>query len=241
MKLIISCEHASSAIPSDYQHLFKHAGHDLITHKAIDFGAKHLAEALRDAFQCPCVLAETSRLLIDFNRSLTNRHCFSDYTSKLNAEQKKSVIDTYYKPYRTDVETHIHEAIQKKQRVLHLSVHSFTPIFEGVVRNADVGLLYDPRRTHEKSLAEAWKKHLVGDDGLYRVRMNYPYRGSSDGFTSALRKQYDDEHYIGLELEVNQRLVMVHPDPESLVQITARVIQSLKTVFSDHGVPGSLP
>jgi len=232
MKLMISCEHASSDIPPDYQHLFQDAEHDLITHKAIDFGAKHLAEALKEAFKCPCVLAETSRLLIDFNRSLTNKHCFSDYTSGLEHAEKQSIIHTYYAPYRKAVEALIHEAVQKKQRVLHLSVHSFTPILDGVIRNADFGLLYDPIRTHEKHLAHAWKPHLVGDDAQYRVRMNYPYRGSSDGFTSALRKHYHPDEYVGIELELNQRLVMVHPNPESLIQVTARIIQSLQTVLA---------
>lgn len=232
MTLIISCEHASSDIPSEYQYLFQDAEHDLITHKAVDFGAKYIAEALRDAFNCPCVLAKTSRLLIDFNRSLTHKQCFSEYTSKLDPEQKQSVMDTYYVPYRQAVEALIHEAVQKKQRVLHLSVHSFTPVLNGEIRYADIGLLYDPKRAHEKALAKAWKPHLVRDDELYRVRMNYPYKGSSDGFTSALRKHYGPDEYVGIELEINQRLVMVHPNPESLMQVTARVIQSLQTVLA---------
>ncbi len=34
--------------------------------------------------------------------------------------------------------------------------------------------------------------------------MNQPYKGSSDGFPTALRRKFP-KHYIGVELEVNQR------------------------------------
>ncbi len=232
MKLIISCEHASSRIPPEYQYLFqeKKAEDDLLTHKAIDFGAQHLAQALGNAFGCPYMLAQTSRLLIDFNRSLHHKHCFSTYTSALSAEEKKSIIHLYYVPYRQAVEDLIHTYILQKYQVFHLSVHSFTPVLHGVTRNTDFGLLYDPSRTHEKSLARVWKKHLVGDGKQYRVRMNYPYRGSSDGFTSALRKQYKSDDYIGIELEVNQRLMI--SKPQLLSHVTAIILQSLKIVTS---------
>ena len=231
MKLIISCEHASDVIPHHYQYLFKEAEDDLLTHKAIDFGAEQLALALGKIFNSPCILAKTSRLLIDLNRSLNNKNCFSDYTSVLDIAEKKSIIDTYYTPYRNAIEELVHASVSKKQQVFHLSVHSFTPVLHGVTRDVDFGLLYDPSRAHEKAMAYAWKKHLVGDDGLYRIRMNYPYRGSSDGFTSALRMQYDDDDYLGLELEVNQRLVM--DNSELGVHATTLIIQSLKAVFNE--------
>lgn len=227
MKLIISCEHATNRIPPDYQYLFKQAEHELLTHRAIDFGAEHLAQALGDAFKSPCIFAKTSRLLIDYNRSLKNKHCFSKYTSALDVINKKYLIDRYYTPYRQAVEALVHAYTQQKHRVLHLSVHSFTPILDGMTRHADFGLLYDPSRTHEKAFAYAWKKHLSRDDAPYRVRMNYPYRGTSDGFTSALRKQYDNDQYIGIELEVNQNLIFTHN--QFCADIINTVIHSLKT------------
>lgn len=35
--------------------------------------------------------------------------------------------------------------------------------------------------------------------------MNYPYLGKADGFTTSLREEFQ-EQYIGLELELNQKL-----------------------------------
>lgn len=230
MKLIISCEHSTNVIPPDYQYLFKNDD-NLATHMGIDFGAKYLAEALAHYFKCPCTLAKVSRLLIDCNRSLKNKGCFSDYTSSLSATKKNHIIDTYYVPYREAVEALIDAYVQKKHRVLHLSIHSFTPVLSGVIRHADFGLLYDPTRGHEKTFVYTWKKNLLGDSTPYRIRMNYPYRGTSDGFTSALRKRYDNDQYMGIELEVNQSLVMANHRFRKHVIDT--IIHSLKTTFTE--------
>ena len=40
-----------------------------------------------------------------------------------------------------------------------------------------------------------------------RVRYNYPYRGDSDGLTTWLRKKHPAARYLGIEIEINQRLV----------------------------------
>ena len=41
------------------------------------------------------------------------------------------------------------------------------------------------------------------------VRRNYPYAGKGDGLTSYLRKRFPRTAYVGVELEVNQRIVIV--------------------------------
>ena len=40
-----------------------------------------------------------------------------------------------------------------------------------------------------------------------RVRLNYPYRGDSDGLTTWLRRRHPAARYLGIELEINQALV----------------------------------
>jgi hypothetical protein len=88
--------------------------------------------------------------------------------------------------------------------VLHIGSHSFTPSLDGVVRNADVGLLYDPRRLREAAFCDAWLAALEAR-GAGRVRRNYPYAGTSDGLPTLLRHRYGADDYLGIELEVNQR------------------------------------
>jgi predicted N-formylglutamate amidohydrolase len=90
---------------------------------------------------------------------------------------------------------------------LHLGVHSFTPQIDGRLRTADVGLLYDPSRSSERRFCERWKSSLREIAPNRRVRRNYPYRGKSDGFTTHLRRTIDSPQYLGIELEVNQRVL----------------------------------
>jgi hypothetical protein len=39
------------------------------------------------------------------------------------------------------------------------------------------------------------------------MRRNYPYRGTSDGLTTHCRRLLPDRAYVGLEIELNQRLL----------------------------------
>ena len=101
-------------------------------------------------------------------------------------------------------------------------------MFEGITRNAGIGLLYDPKRHGEKEVAREWAGLLNQQTPTYRVRMNYPYSGSSDGFTTTLRKQHPEKDYLGIELEINQTLVK---DEESLNAVISALSQSLKELL----------
>jgi predicted N-formylglutamate amidohydrolase len=80
-------------------------------------------------------------------------------------------------------------------------------VLHGELRNADVGLLYDPRRSGEKGLCTRWQKILEELDPKIRVRRNYPYPGVADGLTTWLRRRVSERNYVGVELEVNQALL----------------------------------
>jgi hypothetical protein len=47
----------------------------------------------------------------------------------------------------------------------------------------------------------------------WSVRRNYPYLGRSDGLTTYLRRRFDRDRYVGVEIEVNQRLCGARPLP----------------------------
>jgi predicted N-formylglutamate amidohydrolase len=86
-------------------------------------------------------------------------------------------------------------------------VHSFTPVWRGAKRNFAIGILYDPNRPRERSLAIDWQRRLRAELPRLGVRRNAPYRGDADGLTTALRREFPAERYLGLELELNQRAI----------------------------------
>lgn len=205
--LLISCEHASSRVPPRYGAVLRGARPLLATHRACDIGAADLARRLGRDFAAPVFLASWTRLLVDANRSPGHRDLFSEWTRQLDPRRREEILATYYAPYRGGVSSALRGLLVARRKVLHLSVHSFVPRLNGVVRRADVGLLYDPSRRLERALCARWKQLLATRAPALRVRRNYPYRGTSDGFSVALRRQLSASHYACIELEVNQALM----------------------------------
>jgi len=121
---------------------------------------------------------------------------------------RAKIVAQYYRPYRAEAERLVRRAIARGRRVIHVSAHSFTPELNGKVRGADVGLLYDPARAGEADLCARWKASLAAIAPQLRVRRNYPYAGKGDGLTRDLRLRYPPRAYIGIELEVNQGIVL---------------------------------
>lgn len=206
--LLITCEHASNAIPTEYLHLFQQ-GRDpvLNTHRAFDIGTKALFDELVKTLPCTHLCAKWSRLIVDLNRSLKNPQCLSEFTQQLETQEQKSLLQQYYVPYRNQVTQYVHELIAKHGRLIHLSIHSFTPNLAGKIRQGDIGLLYDPQRAEEKSLCLHWQNLLKQKAPHYRVRRNYPYQGVSDSIMRPFRREYSSKKYIGIELESNQAIL----------------------------------
>jgi predicted N-formylglutamate amidohydrolase len=99
----------------------------------------------------------------------------------------------------------VRQAIADYGHVIHLSSHSFTPELNSKVRNADIGLLYDPSRPGEVELCERWQTILKACAPDLRVRRNYPYAGKGDGLTAWFRQRLPPGAYVGIELEINQK------------------------------------
>lgn len=204
--VFVSCEHASNRVPEAYRHLFKGQDAVLETHRGCDIGSQALAEALAAEFMAPLLSADISRLLVDLNRPLTSRSLFSEFTRPLPHPERQNLLRRYHHPYWKAAEDHAAGIISSRGQVLHISVHSFTPVLHGEVRNADIGLLYDPRRSAEKALSLEWQEHLAARRPDLRIRRNYPYRGNAAALVTTLRGRFPARVYLGIELEVNQQI-----------------------------------
>ncbi|MDN3594124.1 N-formylglutamate amidohydrolase [Zunongwangia endophytica] len=222
MKLILTCEHATNALPQEFSYLKNDQDPVWATHRAYDPGAFKLFQELEEIADFSFVY-NFSRLLIEPNRSLHHPNLFSEYSKSLSNNEKSELINSYYLNYRNKVEKCISEFIKIGEDVIHISVHSFTPILNGVERKADIGLLYDPARGVEKDFAKIWKLNLSKELDL-KVRFNYPYLGKADGFTTYLRNKFST-NYAGLELEVNQKFVAENEFSEVMM---ASITRSLK-------------
>lgn len=205
---IITCEHGGNRIPAPYRRLFRGQRALLDSHRGHDPGSLVMAKALASTYRAPLVASTTSRLLIDLNRSIGHPQLFSATTRAAPPETRAQIVEHHYRPYRVQVERLVRQAVSRGHRVIHISSHSFTAELDGRVRGADVGLLYHPGRRGEAEVCARWKESLAASAPELRVRRNYPYAGKGDGLTSHLRLRFAQSDYVGIELEVNQSIVL---------------------------------
>jgi predicted N-formylglutamate amidohydrolase len=232
-EVIVTCEHGGNDVPTRYRQLFAQRRRTLHSHRGFDPGAIVLARELASACNAVLVSAKTSRLLVELNRSPHHTQLFSEFTRNLPRETKEEILHRYYRPYRARVEQFIRAAIGSRTRVVHLSSHTFTPVLDGIVRNADVGLLYDPRRPLERLFCERWSSLLAQRIAPLRVRRNYPYRGYDDGFTTTLRRSFPANRYLGIEIEVNQKHALTAGD--AWRRLRRDIVQSALDMLAQAG------
>ena len=217
--LMITCEHASNALPDFVLRAFRDSNgipdDVLASHRGYDIGAYKifsiLVKRLKPDFHSA---SKFSRLVVDMNRSSTSKSFYSEYTSSLPNTVKARMLSLWEK-YREKIESFVAGKIPEKQRkaakeaplkVIHLGIHSFTPVLNGVERDADVGILYDPSRPSEAQIAENLIKSIKERAPWLKIRKNYPYLGKSDGLTTTLRQKFGPS-YAGIEIEINQKLL----------------------------------
>lgn len=189
-----------------------------------------MARDLARAFRAPLVFSTISRLLVDLNRSIGHPRLFSEATRTAPAKLRATIIERHYQPYRARVERLVLRSVSRGRRVIHVSSHSFTPELDGNVRRADVGLLYHPGRRPEAALCNRWKDSLASLAPHLRVRRNYPYAGKGDGLTSHLRRRFPQTSYVGIELEMNQAIVLAAGRPWKALRRT--LVDSLRAAHA---------
>ncbi|MCA8923348.1 MAG: N-formylglutamate amidohydrolase [Planctomycetes bacterium] len=208
--VVVTCEHASCAVPEGVSLGVAEAVLD--THHGWDPGAATLALRLASARCAPLLAGEVTRLVVDLNRLETNPQVIPERSFEvavpgnvgLDPAERERRLTRYHRPYRAAARRLVGDARRWGGRCLHLSTHSFVPELEGRVRHVEVGILFDPDRALEAEHAE----RLI--EGLRRLgwdaRANQPYLGVADGLTTWLRGEFS-EGYAGIEVEASQALL----------------------------------
>ncbi|MEP5760155.1 MAG: N-formylglutamate amidohydrolase, partial [Litoreibacter sp.] len=145
-KVVIVCEHASAHIPATFNNLGL-SDDALQSHIAWDPGAMAVATRMMDALDAVLIAAKTSRLVYDCNRppdahdAMPARSEVFDVPGNagLSAEQKTARVVGYYEPFRTTVA----QIMERIADPVLVTVHSFTPVYHGAMRDVEIGILHD--------------------------------------------------------------------------------------------------
>ena len=172
-------DHAGNAIPASLGDLGLNQT-ERTRHIAWDIGVEALGQALSDRLDAVFISQTWSRLVIDCNRDPATAGAMpeiSDGTTipgnlALTEDQKRARIEAVHEPYQDAIAAEIARRTAASQPTVLISLHSFTPIWQGAARIWDGGVLHDGRN---EGFARALLAALRDLPGLV-IGDNEPYR-----------------------------------------------------------------
>ena len=206
--LLIICEHASPTLPERYGDLglSKDARE---SHIAWDPGALAVARGIAAALDATLVSQRFSRLIYDCNRPPEAPGAMPEKSEiypipgnqNLGAEERKARTEALYIPFHDAVRGLTAERKARGQETVVVTIHSFTPVFNGKPRAVELGILHDAdSRLADEMLTAA------ADAPLYKTERNEPY-GPQDGVTHTLILHGVSNGFRNVMIEVRNDLI----------------------------------
>lgn len=214
-RIVLVCEHASNHIPDAYGNLG--LPEDLLTsHIAWDPGALHVAEVMADRLEATLIAPTVSRLVYDCNRppespgAMPERSEIFDIPGNraLSPEERARRASTYYEPFHKAIAETLEARISAGDAPVLVTIHSFTPVFNGVRRTLDIGVLHDEDSRLADAILAAFGSVERGESGSppLDVRRNEPY-APVDGVTHTLCKQALPRGLNNVMIEIRNDLI----------------------------------
>lgn len=218
-RVVLVCEHASNFVPVAYGDL----GLDkaaLTAHIAWDPGALAVALELVRLLDAPLVASRVSRLLYDCNRPPEASSAVPQESevyripgnAGLSPEARGERAARFYFPFREALAGTIETHAARAGPPAIVTVHSFTPVYRGVARKVEVGILHD----EDTRLADAMLVAAAGARDIV-VRRNEPY-GPQDGVTHTLREHALPRGLANVMLEIRNDLIATEDDARAMAR-----------------------
>lgn len=232
-RVLLTCEHASNRLPAPWA--WPEDDLWLVeTHWAVDLGVADITRHLAAALHAPAVLARFSRLLCDANRPFDSDTLFRTVAEghpvrlnqALTEEERRRRIEATHHPYHTAVDA----ALARHPHAIVLSMHSFTPVYEGgPPRAMEIGVLFD----RDEALAQVIAEGLEREG--WKVALNEPYSGRA-GLIYAAERHAVHHGRAALELEIRQDLATDAGRHADLVASIRRALGRAGCGIQERGV-----
>ncbi len=229
--LLLICEHASNYIPAEFQQLGLSAA-TINSHAAWDPGALDVACQLAQKLDAPLISASVSRLLYDCNRPVEAADAIPAKSElyevpgnqNLTAGIKQDRVQRIYEPFQNFIQGFFEE---HSKIAAILTVHSFTPVYNGQPRSVDIGLLHDS----DSRFAETMKQCSINATSL-QIRLNEPY-SAQDGVTHTLKEHGMKRGLLNAMIEIRNDLIA---DAASVENISNLLADWSESALHDLGV-----
>lgn len=207
-EVILVVEHAGRQLPPFVGSL----GLDdeaMSSHIAWDIGAAELSRILSKLLDAPLIMQRYSRLVYDCNRAFEAPDAIVTESDNiavpgnagLTAQQRKKRYDEIYIPFEAAIEGLLKKRKADGIHAVLVTIHSFTPVFNGQMRHLDLGVLHDA----DTRLADALMQQCELENGLSIAR-NEPY-APADGVTHTLVTHGVDNGLLNVMFEVRNDLL----------------------------------
>jgi predicted N-formylglutamate amidohydrolase len=223
--VLVVCEHASNVIPAAFGTLGLNEGLRQ-AHIAWDPGALAVARGLAQRLGAGLVHAPVSRLVYDCNRppdaagamaERSEMHAIPGNLGLTVAERARRVAAVYL-PFHDGLHAEIARRLTVGPAPVIVTVHSFTPVWFGVPRAVEFGVIHDA----DARLAEAVLDEARATLGL-RSEMNAPY-SAADDVTHTLKLQALPYGLLNVMLELRNDLIATAAAQADVADRLARVL-----------------
>ena len=219
--VLLVCEHASNHIPPEFDNLGL-SYETKQTHIAWDLGAAEFADRLAVVLNAELLKSSVSRLVYDCNRPPEAYDAIPEKSEifeipgnqNLSIADRKNRATKVYHPFREYL-----SGLAKNAKAL-ITVHSFTPIYEGRSRSVEIGVLHDSDTRLADKILEYSKLAIDMD-----VRRNEPY-APSDGVTHTLQVHGIANGIPNVMLEIRNDILSDAELADELTEKLALVITS---------------
>ncbi len=202
--VVLVCEHASCFIPVELDGLGL-SDTAKISHAAWDPGALGVAQRMADRLDATLVASGVSRLVYDCNRppeaaaAMPVKSEIFDVpgNANLTAEARAARVANYYTPFRDMLA----QVVAAKTAPVLVTIHSFTPVYNGAPRAVEIGVLHDSDTRLADAMLDTAADHTQAD-----VRRNAPY-GPDDGVTHTLQVHGVAHGHPSVMIEVRNDLI----------------------------------
>lgn len=173
------CEHAGRLVPRSMGDLGL-SEEDRRRHIAWDIGARDLAIALSDRLDAPLYTQRYSRLVCDCNRRpdvpsfapQRSEETVVPANAELTEDARRQRAEEIFWPFHHAVTQALDERLSSGTPTHLVTIHTFTPVFLGVSRPWEIGVLYNRDRDFAPAIVD-WLKvntdHVVGVNEPYAV------------------------------------------------------------------------
>ena len=225
--ILLVCDHAGCRFPASLGTL----GLDPFArrcHLAWDIGAGSLTERLARNLGVTAVLGQYSRLVVDCNRELMDPGAFLEYgdgilvpgNRHLAQAEKDRRADAIYWPYHHAIDEQLRRLRAAGPPPAFISIHSFTPVLDGIVRDIQMGVLWDEDSRLSDIFIEEFRAagFLTGD--------NEPYSGRApQDYTIDHHAEAGGLPHVGIE--IRQDLIGDFEGIDAVETVVQRIIESI--------------